>query len=220
MTQGASAAPLAGSSWFSTRARIFAVTWLAYAGFYLCRKNFSVMMPFLQDAAGIPKMRLADILFAYSLCYSGGQFLMGSVADRFSARYVVGAGMIAAGAANIVMFANPSYALLLAMGMVNGLAQSSGWPGLLKTMAMWFRPEERGVVMGWWTTNYVFGGFVATVFASCCVAGGSWKNGFVLPAALLLVLAAVFLTLVRDRPDDAADTPRPPSHISGKGTAW
>jgi sugar phosphate permease len=211
--QAAGATPLAGSSWFSTRARIFAVTWLAYAGFYLCRKNFSVLMPFLQDQAGIPKMRLADILFAYSLCYSGGQFLMGSLADRFSPRLVVGAGMIVASAANIAMFGSPTYAILLALGMVNGLAQSTGWPGLLKTMAMWFHPEERGVVMGWWTTSYVFGGFLATVFAAWCVSGGHWKNGFVLPALLLLVVATIFLTLVRDRPAttaaDAASAARP-----------
>lgn len=208
-TQAANAAHRAVSLWASPRVRIFAVTWLAYAGFYLCRKNFSVMMPFLQDQAGISKMRLADILFAYSLCYSAGQFIMGSLADRFSPRLVVGAGMITASAANIAMFASPTYALLLLMGMVNGLAQSTGWPGLLKTMAMWFRPGERGVVMGWWTTNYVLGSFLATVFTAWCVGSGHWKIGFVLPAALLLVIAAIFLALVRDRPAGDGGDPAP-----------
>jgi sugar phosphate permease len=192
-------------AWFSLRFRIFAVTWLAYAGFYLCRKNFSVLMPFLQNEAGISKLRLADILFAYSLCYSAGQFLMGSLADRFSPRVVVGFGLLISSAVNIGMAFNPTFGVLLTLGMVNGLAQSAGWPGLNKTMASWFRPEERGVVMGWWTTCYVFGGFAATIVAAWCVSGRPWRTGFVLPAILLLAVAAVFTTLVRDRPGAAVD---------------
>lgn len=183
-----------------TRALIFGVTWLAYAGFYLCRKNFSVLMPLLQSEAGISKLRLADILFAYSLCYSAGQFLMGGLADRFSSRTVVGAGLAVAALANLAMAAHPAYGALLALGMVNGLAQSSGWPGLTKIMAAWFRAEERGVVMGWWTTNYVFGGLAASLFAAWCIGGGQWRNGFILPAALLLAVAVVFVSLVKDAP--------------------
>src|SRR5262249_7714622 len=95
---------------------------------------------------------------------------------------------------------------LLLLGMLNGFAQSSGWPGLIKIMAQWFRPEERGVVMGWWTTNYVFGGLAASVFAAWIVGGGQWRNGFVLPPLLLLGVAAVFGTLVRDGPADSAPT--------------
>lgn len=184
----------------SPRARVFALTWLAYAGFYLVRKNFSVVMPYLQDDAGISKLRLADILFAYSICYAAGQFLMGPLSDRFSPRIVVTAGIAAAGAANIAMFAHPVYGFLLILGMLNGLAQSSGWPGLLKIMAAWFAPSERGVVMGWWTTNYVLGSFLATIFASWAIAGSDWRNGFLWPAALLLLVAGIFALFVRDRP--------------------
>ena len=207
-SQRLSAATNARPLWFSVRTRIFAGTWLAYAGFYLCRKNFSVVMPFLQNQAGISKLQLADILFAYSLCYAAGQFLMGSLADRFSPRAVVGGGLLLASAANIGMAGRTTYGVLLVLGMVNGLAQSGGWPGLTKIMAAWYRPAERGVVMGWWTTNYVFGGLVASVFAAWSVSGGHWKNGFALPAGLLLAVAALFVMLVRDRPPAVAgDTP-------------
>src|SRR5215470_4327403 len=96
----------------STRARIFIVTWMAYAGFYLCRKNFSVAMPFLQQA-GISKVQLADILFAYSLCYAAGQFLMGHLADRLSPRLVVSLGLVTASVANFAMADHPVYLALL-----------------------------------------------------------------------------------------------------------
>src|SRR5262249_22350593 len=111
--------------------------------------------------------------FAYSLCYAAGQFLMGHLADRLSPRLVVSLGLVAASIANLAMSNHPVYMALLVLGMLNGLAQSTGWPGLLKIMTGWVEPEERGVVMGWWTTNYVVGGFFATVFASWAVAGGA-----------------------------------------------
>jgi OPA family sugar phosphate sensor protein UhpC-like MFS transporter len=195
---------LPGTARPASRLQIFWITWLAYAGFYLCRKNFSVVMPFLQDEAGIGKTALAGIIFGYSLCYALGQFLTGSLASRYSPRAVVTAGLILAAAANLGMPANPTHTLLLGLGMLNGLAQSSGWPGLLKTMAAWFEPRERGVVMGWWTTNYVLGGFLATVFASWLVSGGDWRQGFVMPALALLAVAAVFALCVRDRPEETA----------------
>lgn len=202
---------LPGAARPASRFQIFWITWLAYAGFYLCRKNFSVIMPFLQNEAGIGKTALAGIIFAYSLCYALGQFLTGSLASRYSPRVVVTAGLVVSAFANLVMSADSTHAVLLGLGMLNGLAQASGWPGLLKTMAAWFEPRERGVVMGWWTTNYVLGGFLATVFASWLVSSGNWRQGFVMPALALLAVAAVFALLVRDRPEETAPA------VSGDG---
>jgi sugar phosphate permease len=95
------------------------------------------------------------------------------------------------------------------LACLNGAGQSAGWPGLVKTMASWFRHRERGVVMAWWTTNYVIGGFVGTIFATFVVTSRwlfpswGWHRGFWVPAMALCVVAAVFFTLVRNRPSDA-----------------
>jgi sugar phosphate permease len=181
---------------------VFAGTWLAYAGFYLCRKNFSVLMPFLQSDAGLSKNQLADILFAYSLMYAGGQFVTGDLADRFTARFVVGLGLASSVAANALMAVDPSYWPLLVLGMLNGLAQSSGWPGLVKVMGAWSAPAERGVVMAWWSTNYVLGGLLATLLASALVAAFPWRTAFWIPALLLAGVTVLFLALVdRGRPE-------------------
>ena len=56
------------------RRRIFAVTWLTYAGFYLCRKNFAVAMPILAEKLGSTTLDFATVIFIYSLFYAIGQF--------------------------------------------------------------------------------------------------------------------------------------------------
>ena len=191
------------------RWRIFAVTWLAYAGFYLCRKNLSVTMPILSAELGYSNLQLANIFFGYSLLYALGQFGFGLLADRFGSRMIVALGLLVAVVSNLLMGFLPSLMALTALACVNGAGQSAGWPGLVKTMAAWFRHRERGVVMAWWTTNYVIGGFVATIFATFVVTshwlfpGWGWHRGFWIPALVLFLVTIVFFILVRNQPADA-----------------
>ncbi len=184
------------------------MTWLTYAGFYLCRKNFAVAMPLLTEDLGYTKLDFATIIFVFSLFYAGGQFVNALLSDRFGARLVVGIGMIVSAASNIAMgFAGSLMAFTL-LAPLNGLGQSTGWSGLVKTMASWFRPRERGVVMGWWGTSFVLGGSFATIFATFLVTsetllpGVGWRRGFFFPALVLGALAALFMFLVRNRPAD------------------
>ena len=191
------------------RYRIFALTWLAYAGFYLCRRNFSVVMPLLEQDLGYSNFQLANIIFGYSLLYSLGQVAFGPLADRFGSRLTVTVGLLLSIGATVLMGFMPTLVMLTVLCCVNGVGQSAGWPGLVKNMAPWFRRQERGVVMGWWTTNYVLGGFLATVFATFVAthawtgAGAGWQRGFWMPAALLLVVTVVFAVFDRNRPSDA-----------------
>jgi MFS transporter, OPA family, sugar phosphate sensor protein UhpC len=191
------------------RYRIFAITWLAYAGFYLCRRNFSVVMPLLQKDLGYSNFQLANLIFCYSLFYSAGQFCFGPLADRFGSRLTVGLGLLLSIGATVLMGFTPVLAALTVLCCANGLGQSAGWPGLVKNMAPWFRQRERGVVMGWWTTNYVIGGSLAVVFATFVAtrawagAGPSWQRGFWLPAALLFAITLLYAAIARNRPSDA-----------------
>ena len=190
------------------RYRIFAVTWLAYAGFYLCRRNFSVVMPLLGKDLGYSNFQLANVIFCYSLLYSFGQFCFGPLADRFGGRITVSLGLLISVVVNALMGFVPGLLALTVLCAANGLGQSAGWPGLVKNMGQWFRHEERGVVMGWWATNYVIGGFLATVFATFVIShawigpGRAWQRGFWVPALLLSVVGLVYGAFTRNRPSE------------------
>lgn len=190
----------------ASQRRIFLVTWIAYAGFYFCRKNLSVVLPALQGAAGLGSFKLANIVFGYTLLYVIGQFVCGLLSDRIGARKVVGAGLLLAACSNLLMAAHGTYLWLLVLACVNGAAQSTGWSGLVKVMAAWFQRASRGVVMAWWGTNYVLGGFMATAFATWTITQQSifpqlgWRRGFLFPALLLLGVAVLFLRCVEEEP--------------------
>ncbi len=191
--------------------RIFAVTWLTYAGFYFCRKNLSIALPALHSASGLRSIDLANIVFGYSLLYALGQFGCGFLSDRFGPRRVVGSGLVLIIGSNLLMGVHGAPLWLLAFACINGIGQSTGWSGLVKVMASWFSSQQRGVLMAWWGTNYVLGGFLATAFATWAVSQHwlfqnlGWRRGFILPAAILTVISVPFFLMVRDEPE----TPQP-----------
>ena len=115
--------------------RVFAGTWLAYAGLYLCRKNFSVLMPLLTHDLGFSRDDLANLIFLYSLAYACGQFVNGTLADRFGAKIVVAAGMLLSAVCTLAMAGTSALWMFAVLQVINGLAQSAGWPGLIKITA-------------------------------------------------------------------------------------
>ncbi len=189
--------------------RIFAVTWLGYAGFYFVRKNFSVTMPIIVDEFGYTKNDLAIVLTVYSLAYMVGQFVSGYLSDRWGPRLIVSLGLAIAVVANITMGLMGSLAAFIFLMGTNGLGQSTGWSGLVKNMTPWFSPNKRGVVMSWWCTCYVVGAFLATIFATywanndTILVEWGWKRAFIFPAGLVVIIMLLYSSVTRNRPSDA-----------------
>ncbi len=207
----------------------FGVTWITYAGFYLCRKNLSIALPLLAGASALGSVQLANIVFGYSLLYAVGQFAFGFLSDRIGPKRVVGAGLLIIVASNVAMGVHASFMWLMIFACLNGVGQSTGWSGLVKTMANWFCYENRGVVMAWWGTNYVLGGFLATAFATWAVSPSApmsqlgWVRGFLFPALLLAVVVPIFFLAVSDTPHSAegSDSYQKSSQVIPEGhTSW
>lgn len=190
------------------RCRAFALSWLAYFGFYLCRKNFSVAVPLLNSGLGYSYAGLGKVLAAYSVFYAIGQFCSGVMSDHFGPRKVVGIGLFAIVTANVLMGFQDSLVVLGILVCINGVAQSTGWSALVKLMACWFSRRERGRVMAWWTTNYVLGGFAAMLLATYATTNPrlfpefGWRRAFWAPALPLFFIALAFSLFVRNRPVD------------------
>ena len=59
------------------RRRVFAATWLSYAGYYFCRKPFFIAKPALSEELGWDPVMLGYIGTAYLIAYTLGQFVSG-----------------------------------------------------------------------------------------------------------------------------------------------
>ena len=130
--------------------RIFAVTWLAYAGFYLTRKALSIAKVELKkpEVMGLSTETLSLIDGGYLAAYAGGQFLWGILGDRLGTRAVVLTGMAGSVAVAVSMGLSSTAVALGILFALQGICQSSGWAPLAKNIGEFFSRSVRGRVMG------------------------------------------------------------------------
>jgi len=165
-------------------------------------------MPIIKDELDYTKNDLAIVLTVYSLTYMLGQFLSGYLSDRWGPRLIVSIGLLIAVVANMTMGMTGSLLAFVFLMGTNGLGQSTGWSGLIKNMTPWFRPNERGVIMSWWSTCYVIGAFLATIFATywatneTFLADLGWRRAYIMPALILAIITILYAVFSRNRPPD------------------
>lgn len=175
---------------------MFALSWLAYASYYLGRKGFSVTKVAIAGALGLSPASLALIDTAFLSAYAFGQVPSGVLGDRIGPRRLVAFGLIGSAAACAAFGAASSAAVLMLCFALNGLAQSTGWPGTTKAMALVTEARERGRVMGVWSTCYQLGGVAATALATFMLAHHGWRAAFFGPALWLLAMALAVYTFL------------------------
>jgi len=187
------------------RYKIFGITWLAYAGFYLTRASFAVAKIGISDDPNITmsseQMGIIDGI--YLIGYAIGQFVWGYLGDKVGTRKIVLGGLTAS---IIAGFAMGVSSIMLAFGvfaLMQGLSQSTGWAPLAKNVSNWFSLRERGVVMGWWATNYTIGGLIGAPLAGLAASYFlDWRFAFYMPAIVLLGVLALFYFIQKNKPED------------------
>lgn len=191
------------------RWQIFAVTWLAYAGFYLTRKSFAVAKIGIGPGTeiGLTQPQMAWIDGAFLVAYAAGQFLWGMAGDKLGTRKVILAGMLCSVATAMAMGLASLATAFAVLFFIQGLAQSTGWAPLAKNIGNFFSRRERGTAMGLWCTNYAVGGLVASIYAGYVGQLFGWRYAFFIPAATLLLIWFLFLIFQRNRPEDVGLAP-------------
>ena len=176
-----------------------------YAGFYICRSNFSVTLPLIINdlvAWGIPaevaRLRLGQIASLGVLAYALGKFFLGGLADLWGGKRQFLAAM--GGAVLFTLIAASGGLPLFAVAWIgNRLVQSAGWAGMVKIASRWFSYATYGTVMGALSLSYLFGDALSRDFMGFLIAHGlGWRSVFVVAAFSLLVLFLANLLLLKE----------------------
>jgi len=197
------------------RRKVLFATYLSYVGYYFCRKAYGSLKAPIQDELGWDTTELAHIWTAFLAAYMIGQFVNGALGRRTGSRVLLLCGMVITLACNIVFGFTETYAAFLGFMIVNGLAQASGWPGNVGAVAPWMRSNERGTIMGMWSTCYVVGNLgckwlVALILATLkggLMAYAAWRISFWSCSLVMLGIWALFLAWQRNKPEDVGLTP-------------
>ncbi len=181
--------------------RSFVIIWLVYGGYYLTRKNYAVGKSSIMDELHLNTEQLGWIGGAFLGFYAIGQILNGILGDKIGPRVTLTCGMFLSVLMSVIFGFTSSLTLMILIWGVNGYSQSTGWPGSIKSMSRWFSDKERGVVMGLWSTCYQIGGALSTLLASYILSRLGWRPAFTLPAALLFLIAILYILFHKDSPE-------------------
>lgn len=115
---------------------IFLICWLAYSATYICRLNFSSVIPQLTSGNVFSESKIASVSSAFFICYGFGQIISGIIGDRINAKYLVFCGVLFSAFSNILIFFFHSYYALIILWAFNGLFQSLVWSPILKVASL------------------------------------------------------------------------------------
>ncbi|GAB6121574.1 glycerol-3-phosphate transporter [Dysgonomonas termitidis] len=186
------------------RLQVFLGIFIGYAGYYLVRKNFSLIMPDLIEE-GSSKAALGIVLSAVSIAYGISKFIMGSVSDRSNARIFLPLGLLLSALTLVFLGLIPvltsSVVVMFILFFMNGWFQGMGWAPCGRVMVHWFSIKERGTKMSIWNIAHNVGGGIIGPLAILGVAiFGDWHSKLYFPAFVAIIVAFIAYLLIRDTP--------------------
>ncbi len=187
--------------------KIFSATWIAYVGYYFGRKAFFVVKSAMGETLGIDTIQLAHLGTAYLVSYMVGQYSSAYFGRKLGPKYLLILGLAITLICNLAFGFSNSYWTIMLFLIINGLAQGTGWPGSIGSLAYWFKRKQRGSILGIWSTCYQIGSILATSYAAYMLGQYGWRWSFIGGAAVVLIIWAGVLYLHPNRPQDVGLEP-------------
>lgn len=183
---------------------------LGYAGYYLCRSDFSVALPLIiaeMGRRGVPAdlatIRLGTIASLGVLAYAVGKFPSGGAADFLGGKRNFLLGMSGSVVFTILFALGGGLPIFTLAWIGNRLVQSMGWAGVVKVTSKWFSYSTYGAAMGIISLSYLFGDAASRQFMAILIAHGvGWRGVFFVAGATLAFIAVLNLLLLREGPRD------------------
>ncbi len=192
---------------------------VTYAFLYMGRYNLNACIDRHDVLVLFDKAQYFEIDSWGALTYGLSFLINGPITDRIGGRKTTVIAAVGAALANLAMGvvalsalrdgaiprdARPALVpVFSALYALNMYFQSFGAVSIVKVNSAWFHLRERGTFGGIFGILISMGLYFAFDWSSALVKGVGAPSAFFVPAAILLVLAAFDVALVRDTPGDA-----------------
>nr|XP_046266303.1 glucose-6-phosphate exchanger SLC37A2 isoform X2 [Scatophagus argus] len=154
---------------------------------------------------------------SFLVAYAIGMFISGIFGERLPLRYYLSVGMLLSGLFTCLFglgfFWNIHtlwyYAFIQVM---NGLAQTTGWPAVVACVGNWFGKGKRGFIMGVWNSHTSVGNILGSLIAGAFVSQ-AWGMSFIVPGLIIASTGILCFFFLVEKPEDVNCTP-PQHHTS------
>ena len=185
--------------------RFIVCSMIAYAFFYVTRKNLSMAQPGMLEEGVISTYALGTIMTVHGVLYGCSRFVNGFWADRLNGRIFMAIGLALSALMNFLFGCTSLTILFAAFWILNGWTQGMGFPPCAKMLTHWIHPKELATKMSIWNTSHSWGAFGALGLCSLLLGpfGLGWRWCFWVPAAFAAAAAVFCFFCVKDSPTEA-----------------
>jgi OPA family glycerol-3-phosphate transporter-like MFS transporter len=184
------------------RLRVLTSIIFGYGTYYLCRQNFSMIMPAFMEEFGYTKTQLGWVLTIASVVYGIGKFVNGYLSDRSNARYFMVIGLVCSAIITFIMGFSDSLLFLGSFLIINHWFQSMGWPPAARMITHWFAPKELGRKWALGAASHQIGGAVTLIFSGYLVATLGWRYAFFIPSITAIIISIILFNRLRESPKE------------------
>jgi OPA family glycerol-3-phosphate transporter-like MFS transporter 1/2 len=165
---------------------------------------------------------LGELDSSFLFCYAIAMFVSGFIAERVNLRYFLSLGMLMSGIFSYLFGIAKSYNIhnlsyyIVVQGLA-GVAQTTGWPGVVTVMSNWFGKKKRGLIFGLWNSHTSIGNILGSLIAAEYVET-DWSLSFIIPGLIIGVVGFVLFLFLVVNPSDVGCTTAEPEerHENGR----
>lgn len=161
-----------------------------YTLIYTSKTMFSAAMASIVEAGDMTKSQTGAISAVFWIVYAIMQIPGGLAADRFKPSRLIVLGVAGAIVANIVIYFNQQYEVIMAVWALNAAVQFGLWPGVFKILTTEVVPEMRKTGMFWMVFGTSFGIGISMLIASFV---SQWKQNFIVSIVMLSSVLILWL---------------------------
>ncbi len=169
------------------------------------RAGLGIFSRFLIEDFGISRTQLGTLAAVVALTGAFASPFMGQIADRVGGK-VMAIAVFALSAIGVVgMALSPLFIVLIATGMITGIAQGAANPSTNKLIRHFIEPGRRGFVTGFKQSGVQFALFIGGLVVPTLALAYGWRVALALVALVPLVgIVLISIIIPRDAPATAA----------------
>ena len=177
----------------STLVIVFFLLFLSILINYIDRGNLSVAAPLLKDELKISASQLGVLLAAFFWTYSAVQIISGWIIDRYDVNWVLTSGFVLWSLATTATGLIHGFAMLIAVRMLLGAAESVAFPSYGKIIALHVPLQHHGIANAVIMAGMSAGPAVGTYGCGISMARYRWRPVFIVLGLVSLIWVAPWL---------------------------
>lgn len=174
---------------------------LIYISSFVDRQIIAVLATQIQQELTLSNLQVGALYgTAFSLIYAVCGIPMGWMADRWSRKWIIVAGLVTWSLMTVASGFAASLAFLVVARLLVGVSQSALSPAVYSLLADYFRPEQRATVYSIYASGIFLGIGTAFLAGGAVAQAYDWRTAMIaagIPGLLIALLAA---WLIREMP--------------------